>query len=86
MVKALNNRTFAIGVVLLAIGITLGLVGNQLITFFISSHPNGAATRIQWDFAWASVIIGWLIGLAGLILIICGIISPAPPIHWNNNL
>jgi hypothetical protein len=83
----MNKRTLVAGIIVLAIGIALGSVGNQLVATFINLHPHGASNSlVQWDFAWALAIIGWLFGIAGVIVLIYGAISPDPPVHWNNNL
>ena len=84
----MNKRTLIAGIVVLAIGITLGLLGNQLVVSVINSYPHGipSNSRASWDFAWGLIIVGWLFGISGFILLIYGAISPDPPVHYSNNL
>lgn len=84
----MNKRTLIAGFIVLAIGITLGLAGAQLISSNINAYPHGIplASRASWDFALASAIIGIIFALAGSILVIYGAILPDPPVHWDNDL
>ena len=77
----MNKRTVIAGIIVLAVGVALWLVGLQTL-FSMGTHIQSAL----WRFAYASEIVGGLISLAGIILIIYGAILPDPPVHWNNNL
>ncbi len=80
----MNKRTLIAGFIVLLIGIVLNLGAEQI----MSSYPNGKSlsSSASGSFAIASLIIGSLLAVSGIILLIYGAISPEPPIHYNNNL
>jgi uncharacterized membrane protein YedE/YeeE len=82
----MNKRTLVAGIIVLAIGIALVLVSNQLYATFINTHPHGATNSNPFQLASFFLIIGYIFGFAGVIVLIYGAISPDPIVHWNNNL
>ena len=69
------------GFIVLAVGIVLGSVFDQI----VGSYPHGTPQPLE-DLAVVSLIISYIFGFAGVILIIYGFTSKDPPVHWNNNL
>lgn len=78
----MNKKTLVAGFIVLAIGISLGLVADQIISSNLT-HNLSLAVR---DFAVSSLIIGYVLDFAGVILLIYGAILPDPPVHWDNDL
>jgi hypothetical protein len=78
----MNKRTLIAGFIVLAIAIALGVAGDQI----AASSLNHNISHTLSEFAVTSIILAYIIGLAGIILIIYGAILPDPPVHWDNNL
>ncbi len=77
----MNKRTLIAGVIVLVIGITVGLMGNQLVVSALNSHPQGivpANLSALWDAYWAVAIVGYLLGFVGVILLIFGFVAKDP--------
>jgi uncharacterized membrane protein len=84
----MNKRTLLAGFIVLVVGITVSLVGNQLVVSAINAHPQGfvpANSIALWDAYWAVAIVGYLLGFAGVILLILGFVSKHPPANYNIN-
>ena len=78
----MNKRTLLAGFIVLAVAIALGAIGDQI----VASSLNQNVSHTLSEFAVASIILAYIIGLAGVVLIIYGAILPDPPVHYDNNL
>ena len=78
----MNKRTLLAGTIVLAIAIAPGAIGDQIVASSLKQNVSHTLS----EFAVASIILAYIIGLAGIILIIYGAILPDPPVHYDNNL
>ncbi|HMK94119.1 MAG TPA: hypothetical protein VK536_01840 [Candidatus Limnocylindrales bacterium] len=76
----MNKRTFIAGIIVFAISFVLDAA-------FVYAGPLGHNTSVPVrDLAVAALTVGILFWLAGLVLILMGIFSKDPPVHYDNNL
>ncbi len=83
----MNERTAIAGIVVLVIGIALLLGASKLYSTYFG-YPNYVPLNSSalGYFVATSVVVGILFVIAAIVLILYGWISPAPPVHWDNDL
>jgi hypothetical protein len=72
----MDKRTVVAGGIVLAIGLVLQLIALNF----------GYSTGLVFKIVTVSIIIGYLLIIAGIIMLIYGAIRPDPPVHYDNNL
>ncbi len=72
----MDKRTVVAGGIVLAIGLVLQLIALSF----------GYSIGLIFKIVTASIIIGYLLILAGIIMLIYGATRPDPPVHYDNNL